>query len=93
MKWETDNDPMTPEKAIKLKAHSYIMRMKNAGVPWAYVTNAAVVMVLELKGQFLKLNPNMDPTEKKKRLSQFEELEKGIVDYLPKAKPEKETIQ
>lgn len=76
---------MTPEKAIKLKAHEYLMRMKNAGVPWAYVTNAAVVMVLELKVQYFR-NTSRTEQEKKIAAERFEQLEKAIISYLPKAK-------
>ena len=54
MAWETDKDPMTPEKATKLKAHEYIMRFKNMGISWEKSKLAAIVLVLELKAQYLR---------------------------------------
>lgn len=82
MKWETDLDPMTPEKAIKLRAHEFIMRMRSAGVPWAHCNIAALVMVLELKAQFLKIFTGSE-ADKKKKLQQFELLEQGVKGFLP----------
>lgn len=89
MKWETDFEPMTTEKAIKLRAHAMIMRMKNAGVPWAHCNIAALVAALELKEQYLKKFAGTD-AGRKTAIEQFEMLEKGIIGYLPMPKEPKE---
>lgn len=89
MRHETDFEPMTTEKAIKLRAHAMIMRMKNAGVPWAHCNIAALVGALELKEQYIKMfKQTKDPIQFDKKefehgLKCFELLEQGIKGYLP----------
>lgn len=92
MKHETDAGPMTPEKAIKLKAHGYIMRMHNAGVPWDHANVAALVMAIELKEQYKKLfekfnNPH--PLAWQNAMNSFEALEHGIKGFLPLPREER----
>ncbi|THU34258.1 hypothetical protein FAM09_24885 [Niastella caeni] len=80
MAWETDNDPMTAEKAIKLKAHEYIMRFKNVGISWDKSKLAAVVLVLELKQQYFKRFKGTE-NDIVKAISHFEKLEHDIQAY------------
>jgi hypothetical protein len=79
-----DDAPMTPEKAIKIRAHEFIMRMHNAGVPWAHANVAALVMAIELRKQFIKfgMRPN-DTKHNERMLKSFDLLEEGIKGYLP----------
>lgn len=80
MAWETDNDPMTPEKATKLKAHEYIMRFKNMGISWEKSKLAAVVLVIELKAQYFRRFAGTED-QKKNALAHFERLEHDINAY------------
>jgi hypothetical protein len=96
MRHDTDNEPMTPEKAIKLRAHAMIMKMRNAGIPWAHCNIAALVASLELKEQYIKLFKQtkepiqLDKKEFAQALKYFELLEQGIKGYLPMPKEKKE---
>lgn len=82
MRHETDIEPMTPEKAIKLKGIDLMMKLNNVGVPWDKCNLAALVIALELKQQFGKLFTGTE-AERKQKLKQFEQLEEGIKGYLP----------
>lgn len=80
MTWETDKDPMTAEKATKLKAHEYIMRFKNVGISWEKSKLAAVVLAIEIKEKYFKrFKGNED--ERKKAIAHFERLEHDIQAY------------
>lgn len=80
MAWETDKDPMTPEKATKLKAHEYIMRFKNMGISWEKSKLAAVVLVIELKAQYFRRFTGTED-QMNKALAHFERLEHDINAY------------
>lgn len=80
MPWETDKLPMTREKAIKLKAHAYIMMFNNLGISWKKSKEAAIAMVIELKAQYVK-NYTGPPAGKQNALDALDQLEHDINAY------------
>jgi hypothetical protein len=93
MRQHEDAGPMTPEKAIKLKAHGYIMRMHNAGVPWEHSNVAALIMAIELKNQYKKLYERFEWAISSdawdNAIKSFEALEEGIKGFLPLPREER----
>ncbi len=85
MKHDNDDMPMTPEKAIKNKAHELLMRMQAVGVPTTKSVNAALVVAIELRSQFGKIFKGTE-AERRQKNEQFDLLEKGIKGYLPAPK-------
>lgn len=80
MGWETDSLPMTPEKYIKPKAHSYIMKFNNLGISFSLSKLAAVAMVIELEEQFLK-RAGLTDKERQNASANFEKLRKAITAF------------
>lgn len=74
---------MTPEKYTKLKAHEYIMRFQNLGIPLKKAQDAANLLVMALCDQWLKTNKNASPELRQKALQNFETLISNINAYLP----------
>lgn len=72
-----DEGPMTTAKAIKLKAHAYIMKFNNMGISWKKAQLCAVVLVAELREQYFK-NYQGTAAEKDIKAGAFDQLEKAI---------------
>jgi hypothetical protein len=80
MGWETDKEIMTEAKAIKLKAHAYIMKFKNLGISWDKSKLAAVAMALELSDQYFRNFSGTDEA-RKKSVARYEQLIHDINAY------------
>jgi len=80
MKHDNDDIPPTREKIIKLKGMEYINRFRSQGIGLPKAKLAALVLVLELKAQYLK-HFNGSQEERKQKVDDFELLESGIKAY------------
>ena len=73
---------MTKEQRTKLFAHELFMRFKNLGIPDKKAQDAAIVCILALCDQYLKLTK--DPPEKiAEKQADFGHLVKCLNDYFP----------
>jgi hypothetical protein len=80
MKHDNDDIPPTREKLIKLKGMEYINRFRAVGIGYDKAKLAALVLVLELKQNYLKTYTGPDE-KRKQRIADFELLESGIKAY------------
>jgi hypothetical protein len=80
MRHDNDDIPMTREKYIKLKGMEYINRFRAVGISYEKSKLASLVLVLELKENYLK-NFTGTAADKKKKLDDFDLLERGIKAY------------
>jgi hypothetical protein len=73
---------MTKEQHIKLFAHDLFMRFKNLGIPDKKAQDSAIVCILAMCDQYLKITT--DPPEKiAEKQADFEQLIKCLNDYFP----------
>lgn len=73
---------MTKEQRIKLFAHDLFMRFKNLGITDKKAQDAAIVCILSLCDQYLKLTKD-SPDKIAEKQNDFEQLIKGLNDYFP----------
>lgn len=73
---------MTKEQRSKLFAHELFMRFKNLGMPDKKAQDAAIVCILALCDQYLKITA--DPADKiAEKQNDFQRLIKDLNDYFP----------
>lgn len=73
---------MTKEQRIKLFAHELFMRYKHVGLSDKKAQDAAIVCILAMSDQYMKITT--DPPEKREeKLADFGQLVKCLNDYLP----------
>jgi hypothetical protein len=73
---------MTKEQYIKLFSHELFMRFKNLGIPDKRAQDAAIVCILALCDQYLKLT-NDPPHKIAEKQNDFQQLIKCLNDYFP----------
>jgi hypothetical protein len=73
---------MTKEQRTKIFAHDLFMRFKNLGIPDKKAQDAAIVCILAMCDQYLKLT--QDPPERvAEKQNDFQQLIKSLNDYFP----------